>query len=135
MAKNRTIVLIAMMVFATAFLQFLALAQGSGAAKATSEPTEGLCVYYNDKFQGHALASGEKYDKNALTAAHRTFPFGTKVKVTNLKNNKSVVVRVNDRGPHNSKLRIIEVARRAAEELDMIRDGKTKVQIAVVKSD
>jgi rare lipoprotein A len=135
MAKNRTFVIFVTMVFATAFLHHLAVAQGSAPAKATSEPTTGLCVYYNDKFQGHALASGEKYDKNALTAAHKTFPFGTKIKVTNLKNNKSVVVRVNDRGPHGSKLRIIEVTRRAAEELDMIRDGKAKVQIAVVKPD
>ena len=59
---------------------------------------KGICVYYNDKFQGHIVASGEKYDKEALTAAHKTLPFGTMVKVTNLKNNKSVMVRVNDRG-------------------------------------
>jgi len=135
MSKNRTFVIMATLVFAANFPHFLAVAQSSGAAKATPESTTGICVYYNDKFQGHALASGEKYDKNALTAAHRTLPFGTKVKVTNLKNNKSVVVRVNDRGPHNSKLRIIEVTRRAAEELDMIREGKAKVQIAVVKPD
>jgi rare lipoprotein A len=56
------------------------------------------------------------------------------VKVTNLKNNKSVVVRINDRGPHGSKDKIIEVTRRAAEELDMIKDGKAKVQIEVVKA-
>jgi rare lipoprotein A len=69
-----------------------------------------------------------------MSAAHKTLPFGTMVKVTNLKNNKSVVVRINDRGPHGSKDKIIEVTRRAAEELDMIKDGKAKVQIEVVKA-
>ena len=104
------------------------------AAKSTTGPSTGVGVYYNDKFQGHVLASGEKFDKDALAAAHRTLPFGTMVKVTNLKNNKSVVVRVNDRGPHGSKTRIIEVTSRAAKELDMIKDGKANVQIEVVES-
>jgi rare lipoprotein A len=92
-------------------------------------------IYYNDKFQGHILASGEKYDKEAMTAAHKTLPFGTMVKVTNLGNNKSVVVRVNDRGPHGgSKAKIIEITSRAAREIDMIKKGKVEVQIEVVES-
>ena len=81
------------------------------------------------------MASGEKYDKEALAAAHKTLPFGTMVKVTNLGNNKSVVVRVNDRGPFGgSKAKIIEITSRAAKEIDMIKEGKVQVQIEVVES-
>lgn len=83
---------------------------------------------------GHALTTGEKYDKNALTAAHRTLPFGTMVRVTNLKNDKSVVVRINDRGPHGPKSQIIDVSGRAAQELDMIKDGRAKVTLEVVEA-
>jgi rare lipoprotein A len=103
-------------------------------ADPSSGPMKGICVYYNDKFQGHILASGEKYDKDALTAAHKTLPFGTMVKVTNLSNNKSVVVRVNDRGPHGgSKSKIIEITSRAAKDIDMIKEGKVQVQIEIVE--
>jgi len=102
---------------------------------AGSGPLKGICVFYNDKFQGHVLANGEKYDREALTAAHKTLPFGTMVKVTNLENNKSVVVRVNDRGPHGgSKAKIIEITSRAAKEIDMVKKGKVEVQIEVVES-
>ncbi|NIS38046.1 septal ring lytic transglycosylase RlpA family protein, partial [Candidatus Saccharibacteria bacterium] len=64
------------------------------------EVAEGYASFYNDKFKGKPTASGEPYDPQKLTAAHLEYPFGTKVRVTNLANNKSVVVRVNDRGPH-----------------------------------
>jgi rare lipoprotein A len=133
MPMNRTLAFIGLLVC------FVPLpcsgAVGQPAAQQPSGPQTGICVYYSDSFQGRPLASGEKYDKAAMTAAHKTLPFGTMVKVTNLKNNKNVVVRVNDRGPHGSKERIIEVTSRAAEELDMIKDGKAKVQIEVVKGD
>jgi rare lipoprotein A len=88
---------------------------------------------YSDKLVGRPLPSGEKYDNKALSAAHRTLLFGTMVKVTNLKNNKSTVVKINDRGPHGSKTLLIDLSRRAAEEIDMIKDGKTKVTIEVVE--
>src|SRR5215813_6226072 len=101
------------------------------AAKKTST---GTAVFYSDKLVGHALTSGEKYDKNALTAAHRTIPLGTMVKVTNLKNNKSVVVRINDRGPHGPKTEIIDLSGKAAQELDMIKDGRAKVKLEVVEA-
>ena len=94
----------------------------------------GTAVYYSDKLVGRPLTSGEKYDKNALTAAHRTLPLGTMVKVTNLKNNKSVVVRINDRGPHGPKTEIIDVSGRAAQELDMVKDGRAKVKVEVVEA-
>lgn len=109
------------------------VAQTSITSNAGMDTTEtGIAIFYSDAMQGKALASGEKYDKNALTAAHRTLPLGTMVKVTNLKNNKSVVVKVNDRGPHGSNKRIIDLSRRAAQELDMIQDGKAQVKVEVV---
>jgi rare lipoprotein A len=136
MAKKNSCFVIALVVFIWIFVPLVATAQSQpAAAGAGSAPIKGICVYYNDKFQGHAVASGGKYDKEALTAAHKTLPFGTMVKVTNLGNNKSVVVRVNDRGPHGgSKAKIIEITSRAAKEIDMIKEGKAKVQIEVVES-
>ncbi|MDP5171214.1 MAG: septal ring lytic transglycosylase RlpA family protein, partial [Bacteroidia bacterium] len=91
----------------------------------------GLGTYYADKYHGRPTASGELYDKFKFTAAHRTLPFGTMVKVTRLDNGRSVVVKVNDRGPF-SQGRIIDVSRVAAEQLDMIRTGETQVRIEVV---
>ena len=108
-------------------------AQTPAPSKAAAGATEtGIAIFYSDAMQGKRVFSGEKYDKNALTAAHRTLPMGTMVKVTNLKNNKSVVVRINDRGPHGSKTRIIDLSGRAAQELDMIKDGKAKVKLEVL---
>ena len=109
-------------------------AQTLAPSKAAANTETGIALYYSDKLQGKPLASGEKYDKNALTAAHRTLPLGTMVKVTNLKNNQSIVVRINDRGPHGSKERIIDLSGRAAQDLDMIKDGKAKVKLEVVES-
>jgi rare lipoprotein A len=134
MSINRTLSFAGLLVCLVLLLP-CSVAPGQSATQQSSGPQTGICVYYSDSFQGRLLASGEKYDKAALTAAHKTLPFGTMVKITNLKNNKSVVVRVNDRGPHGSKERIIEVTRRAAEELDMVKDGKAKVQIEVVKGE
>jgi rare lipoprotein A len=108
-------------------------AKKEGSSSAAKEET-GTAVFYSDKLVGRPLTSGEKYDKNALTAAHRTLPLGTKVKVTNLKNNKSVVVRINDRGPHGPKTEIIDLSGKAAQELDMIKDGRVKVKLEVVEA-
>lgn len=136
MAYKNSLFIIAFVVFLGAFVPLVGTAQFPPASiGASTEPIKGICVYYNDKFQGHVAASGEKYDKEALTAAHRTLPFGTMVHVTNLENNKSVVVRVNDRGPHGgSKAKIIEITSRAAKEIDMFKKGKVQCQIAVVES-
>jgi rare lipoprotein A len=111
-------------------------AQSSSPAKKnpSAGPETGMAIYYSDKFVGKPVASGEKYDSKALTAAHRTLPFGTMVKVTNLTNNRSTVVKVNDRGPHGSKTLIIDLSKRAAEEIDIIKDGKVKVKIEVVEA-
>jgi len=104
------------------------------ASTAAVKEETGTAVFYSDKLVGRPLTSGEKYDKNALTAAHRTLPLGTMVKVTNLKINKSVVVRINDRGPHGPKTGITDLSGRAAQELDMIKDGRTKVKLEVVEA-
>jgi rare lipoprotein A len=91
---------------------------------------EGSASYYADSLSGNPTASGEPYDKNALTAAHRTLAFDTMVKVTNLDNDKTVVVRINDRGPH-SKNRIIDVSGAAAKQLGLIDSGTAKVRLEV----
>lgn len=103
-------------------------------AFAQTEPTSGSASYYANEFQGRKTASGAKYDKNKFTAAHRTYPFGTKLKVTNISNGKSVVVTVNDRGPY-SKQRVIDLSYAAAKHIDMIRQGVAQVHIEVVADD
>ncbi|MFX5839410.1 septal ring lytic transglycosylase RlpA family protein, partial [Acinetobacter baumannii] len=80
-------------------------------------------------FHGRLTASGELHHRGEMTAAHRTLPFGTRVKVTNLKNKRSVVVTVNDRGPHKPG-RIIDVSQAAARELGFLRPGLTGVRLA-----
>ncbi len=98
----------------------------------SSEVQEGLASYYADKFHGRKTASGEIFDMHKLTAAHRTLPFGTKVKVTNLANDKSVIVRINDRGPFKL-VRITDLSYGAAKEIDMIKSGTAKVRLEVLE--
>ena len=93
----------------------------------------GFASYYNDAFHGNPTASGEPYDKDDLTAAHREYPFGTRIRVTNLENGKSVIVRVNDRGPHTED-RILDVSGRAAKELELDLAGVAEVQIEMLES-
>ena len=89
---------------------------------------EGEASYYADSLAGNKTASGEHYDKDALTAAHRSLPFGTKVKVTYLKTGKSVEVVINDRGPH-AKGRIIDLSGAAARAVGLVEDGHGKVKL------
>ncbi len=98
------------------------------------KPQFGLGTYYSDKLQGHRTSSGERYDKLSYTAAHKTLPFGTKVKVTNLKTNLSVIVKVNDRGPF-TKGYVIDVSKVAAQDLGLIKYGSCRVKVEVVGSD
>ena len=93
----------------------------------------GKASFYNDRFHGAKTNSGEKYDMNALTAAHRDLPLNTKIKVKNLKNNKTTIVRINDRGPFHH-VRILDVSKAAAKELDMISQGVTDVTIEVIET-
>jgi rare lipoprotein A len=92
----------------------------------------GEASHYADKFHGRRTASGERYSHRELTAAHRTLPFGTLVRVTNLDNGRSTVVRVNDRGPWK-RGRIIDLSRAAARKLDMLRAGVARVRIEVLR--
>lgn len=94
---------------------------------------EGEASYYAASFHGRRTASGEKYDKNALTAAHKTLPFGTYVRVTELSSGRSVVVRVNDRGPYKAG-RIIDLSERAARELGFLAKGITAVRLEVTQA-
>ena len=92
----------------------------------------GKASYYGREAHGKATASGEKFNMNALTAAHKTLPFGTKVRVTNLTNKKSVVVRINDRGPFVAG-RIIDLSYAAAKKIKMLDAGVASVELVVVK--
>lgn len=91
----------------------------------------GTASYYADKFHGRKTANGETFNMHDLTAAHKTLPFGTIVRVTNLGNNKSVKLRINDRGPF-VKDRIIDVSLAAAKELDMLGTGTAEVRIDIM---
>ncbi len=91
----------------------------------------GKASFYADKFEGHQTASGEKYKHSKLTAAHKTLPFGTKLRVTNVSNNQSVDVVVNDRGPYADG-RIIDLSKSAAEKLGFINNGLADVKIEVI---
>jgi rare lipoprotein A len=91
----------------------------------------GLASYYGSKFHGARTASGERFDKHAMTAAHRSLPFGTRVRVTNLANGEQVTVRINDRGPA-IKDRIIDLSQGAAAELGFLKQGITRVRIEVL---
>jgi rare lipoprotein A len=93
-----------------------------------SKTLTGMASYYANKYNGRKTASGERYRSKKFTAAHKTLPFGTVVKVTNLKNGKSVIVKINDRGPY-SKGRIIDLSKAAAKQIDMINDGVVKVKV------
>jgi rare lipoprotein A len=103
----------------------------SGFCQAQQYWEAGTCSYYADRVQGRHTASGERYDKYLLTAAHRTLPFNSLVRVTNLKNNKNVVVRIIDRGPY-TKDRIMDLSKAAARELGMLGYGVTWVTIESV---
>jgi rare lipoprotein A len=89
---------------------------------------EGQASYYGARHHGNKTANGERFDQHALTAAHRSLPFGSLVQVTNLRNDKTVVVRINDRGPY-AKKRIIDLSQQAAKQLDMLHDGVVPVLI------
>jgi len=98
-------------------------------AKPKIEPAEvGVASWYGSKLNGHLTASGEKMDRQRLTAAHRTLPFGTILEVTNRKNGRKVLVRVNDRGP-GRKSRIIDLSPAAAAVLGMRHKGLAIVEI------
>lgn len=114
-------------------LGLLVIFISSGSLFAQSYAQEGIASFYADKFEGRKTASGDKYKHSRLTAAHRTLPFGTILKVTNLDNQKSVQVKINDRGPFVEG-RIIDLSKSAAKILDFVNKGLVKVKIEVVNA-
>jgi len=98
---------------------------------AFAQTQTGKASFYADKFEGRLTASGEKYKHSKLTAAHKTLPFGTKVKVTNLSNNETVEVVVNDRGPYVDG-RVIDLSKSAAEKLGFVNQGLAEVKVEVI---
>jgi rare lipoprotein A len=108
-------------------------------ARPAAEPEEevhGEASWYGPRFHGRPTASGERFDREALTAAHRSLPFGTVVRVENLRTGDSVDVRINDRGPHGKRSRIIDLSEAAGRLLGIgRRTGVAPVRITIVKSE
>ncbi|MCJ2188786.1 septal ring lytic transglycosylase RlpA family protein [Novosphingobium beihaiensis] len=105
-------------------------------ADAVTEPQfepfgEGVASYYGPRFAGNRTASGEPFDPAALTAAHRTLPFGTQVQVTNEATGDTVIVTINDRGPFHAN-RVIDLSQAAAQQIGLVRRGHGRVQLAVL---
>src|SRR4030095_1775282 len=101
--------------------------------KVTGSDLEGLASYYAEPYDGRKTANGETFNSyNELTAAHRTLPFNTLVKVTNENNGRDVEVRINDRGPFVDG-RVIDLSYKAAKEIDMVRGGIAPVKLAILK--
>ena len=98
---------------------------------AGSKASAGTASYYGKRFHGRTTANGERFNMNAMTAAHKSLPFGTKVKVTNRNNGKSGVVRINDRGPYHGN-RVIDLSRGAAAKIGMLNSGTARVSIQVL---
>jgi|WetSurMetagenome_2_1015567.scaffolds.fasta_scaffold168181_3 rare lipoprotein A len=96
------------------------------------ETAIGIASFYSSEFHGKKTSSGEQYNMYDLTAAHKTYPLGSKIRLTNIENNKSVIVRINDRMPLYNK-RMIDISYRAAKELGMLKSGLAKVIVEVLK--
>jgi rare lipoprotein A len=121
---------------AISFLLIASVNSSNNNIKATSIaklPVEGVASYYADQFHGRTTANGEIFDMNALTCAHPSLPFGTLLKITNLGNDKTVIVRVNDRGPYVDA-REIDLSLAAATQLGMISEGISPVKIELEAS-
>ena len=114
----------------------LGLVACGGPGSASMRPgsaTYGKASWYGGKFHGRKTASGERFDKWAMTAAHRTLPFQSVVRVTNLSNGRSVQLRITDRGPFGRRERIIDVSEGAAERLGMKQAGVVKIRLEVLE--
>ena len=111
-------------------------APGPAAGRRILEIQQGLASWYGEPFHGRLMASGRRFDMNAMVAAHPSYPFGTEVRVTNLRNGRSVKVRILDRGPtrpHQADGVIIDLSRGAARRLGFIREGRTRVRVEVLR--
>jgi rare lipoprotein A len=108
-------------------------AASSAGGENEGEVLRGDASYYASFFSGRKTSSGERYDPHKLTAANRRLPFGTRLRVTRLDNGRSVVVRVNDRGPFGKRHRILDLSEAAAEQLGMIGMGHAEVEAVVLE--
>ncbi|WPL18525.1 RlpA-like protein precursor [Thiorhodovibrio winogradskyi] len=114
------------------FVMLIMALPGMAAVKAAPGMVQsGIASFYHDSLHGNKTASGQVYDKNRVSAAHKSLPLGTKVKVTDLETGRSIVVKINDRGPF-VRGRVIDLSRRAAAKLDMITRGVTRVEVEVL---
>ena len=120
--------------FAAAFGLAGSLALAGAALASPDYQAVGAASWYGEPFHGRKTASGERFDMNMATAAHRTLPFGSIVEVTNLDNDKTVKVRINDRGPFHGS-RLIDLSREAADQLGFRHKGMAKVRVRVVGDD
>ena len=109
-----------------------ALARPDVVKQKFTTPESGIASYYGEKYHGRQTASGEVFNMHELSAAHPKLAFGTRVKVTHLANNRSVTVRINDRGPFVNG-RVIDLSRAAANELQMVKSGLAEVKIEIVE--
>ena len=109
-------------------------AKADGKTAKTAFSQTGKASWYGPGFHGKKTANGERFDMNTLTAAHRTLPISSRVRVTNLANGKSVVVRINDRGPYHGN-RVMDLSKAAAQELGFIRTGTAQVKIEQITAD
>lgn len=105
----------------------------SHAERPALEVLHGRASYYSDRLAGRTTANGDRYDPRALTAASRDLPFGTMVRVIREDTGASVIVRINDRGPHRDHSRILDLSRAAAEQLDMIRAGVVTIRAEIIE--
>ncbi|AGA34676.1 Rare lipoprotein A precursor [Thioalkalivibrio nitratireducens DSM 14787] len=112
-------------------LVLLAVPPATSADVSSGYTEAGIASYYHDRFQGRKTASGERFDQREFSAAHRSLPFGTTVRVTRNDTGQSIVVRINDRGPFR-RGRIIDLSREAARELGMLERGLVRVTIEVI---
>jgi len=129
------------LVFLSGCANHAAMETGATAPGGNSQPTStakgdqaqlvGEASWYGERYHGRTTASGQPFDMNAMTAAHKTLPFGTKVKVTNMANGQAVQVVINDRGPFVPG-RIIDLSRGAAAKIGMIKTGVAKVRVEVM---
>lgn len=107
--------------------------QVSSGGERTAAVLRGEASYYANSLSGRRTASGERYNPRAMTAASRTLPFGTRLRVTRVDTGRSVEVRVNDRGPFGRRRRILDLSRAAADKLDMVREGHVDIEAVVLE--
>ncbi|WP_295427356.1 septal ring lytic transglycosylase RlpA family protein [uncultured Thiodictyon sp.] len=104
----------------------------ASAASPADKAQAGMASYYHDRFNGRRTASGARYNKGELSAAHKTLPLGSRVRVTDSRSGRSVVVRINDRGPY-ARGRVIDLSRAAASEIGLVSKGVSRVTLEVLK--